>query len=190
MPGFRFLRERVIATGWASPLGHCELRVRLAIRSARLIAAAIVLCAVFQPASVAITINMEYYNEGDPVPHDENPMWDPDGSILKGHFQAAKAIWESLLPGPGTYDLTFEWDDDIGADTLGLTTPGPNPQTLNNLVEINPTKTWFADPTPGTSEEFSSITSSYYSGLSASDRTTYFTSAAPPDNLEVRADRK
>src|SRR3954447_23217519 len=142
MPGFRFLRETVIALGWASHLCHRDLRIFLAMRSARLVAVAIVLCAVFQPASVAITINMEYTNEGDPVPHDENPSWDPDGTILKAHFQAAKTIWESLLPGPGTYELVFEWDDDIGATTLGLTTPGPNLQTLKNLVEINPIQTW------------------------------------------------
>ena len=189
MLGFRFLRETVIMFGWASHLSHRDLRFLLSLRSARLIAAALVLSALFPQASFAITINMAYYNEGDPVPHDENPSWDPDGTILKAHFQTAKSIWESLLPGSGTYDLTFEWDNDIGANTLGLTTPGPNPQTLNNLVEINPTRPWFADPTPATSEEFSSISSSVYSGLSASDRMTYFTSAAPPDNLEVRAVR-
>src|SRR5262249_40126149 len=127
MPGFRFLGGWVIASGWASPLNHCELRNLLGMRSARIIAAATVLCVVFQPAAVAITINMTYFNEGDPVPHDENPSWDPDGTILKAHFQAAKSIWESLLPGPGNYDITFEWDDDISG--LGLTTPGPNPQT-------------------------------------------------------------
>src|SRR4051794_17446766 len=109
MSGFQFLRETAITSGWASSLNHRELRILLAMRSARLIAVAIVLVAVFQPAAVAITINMEYYNEGDPVPHDENPMWDPDGTILKAHFQAAKTIWESLLPGSGSYDLTFEW---------------------------------------------------------------------------------
>jgi len=165
-PGFRFLRETLIALGWATHLSQHDLRILVAVRSSRLPAAAILLCAVFQPAAVAITINMDYFNEGDPVPHDENPSWDPDGTILKAHFQVAKAIWESLLPGSGTYDLDFEWDDDIGATTLGLTTPGPNLQTLNNLVEINPIQTWFADPTPGTSEEFSSISSSFYSGLS------------------------
>lgn len=189
MSGFRFLGETVVALGRACRLSHRDLRILLVMRSARFVAAAIVLCAVFQPAAVAITINMEYYNEGDPVPHDENPSWDPDGTILKAHFQAAKSIWESLLPGSGSYDLTFEWDDDIGSTTLGLTTPGPNPQTLHNLVEINPTQNWFADPTPGTSEEFSSISQKFYSDLSLSDRVTYFTSAAPPDNLEVGASR-
>ena len=41
------------------------------------------------------------------MPHDENPSWDPAGTILKSHFQAAKSIWESLLPGGGSYDFEF-----------------------------------------------------------------------------------
>ena len=81
--------------------------------------------AAMQPRVHAITLNMTYFNEGDPIPHDENPSWDPDGSILKSHFQAAKAIWESLLPGGGSYDFDFEWDDDLDAGELGLTSPGP-----------------------------------------------------------------
>jgi hypothetical protein len=82
------------------------------MHSARLIAAAIVLSAVFQPAAVAITINMEYTDEGDPTPHEENPSWDPDGTILKAHFNAAKSIWESLLPGEAEITFDFHWDDD------------------------------------------------------------------------------
>src|SRR5262249_428310 len=61
----------------------------------------------------AITINMTYSNEGNPVPHDENPSWDPVGICLKAHFAAAKAIWESLLPGSGDISFDFEWDADI-----------------------------------------------------------------------------
>lgn len=187
MPGFRFLRETVVALGWASHLNHHDLGIFLAMRSTSLLAAAIVLCAVFQPAAVAITINMEYYNEGDPVPHDENPMWDPDGTILKAHFQAAKSIWESLLPGSGDVSFTFEWDDDINdpPGTLGRTTPGPNTQTLNDLIEIYPNATWFVDPTPGSDEEFGASTQVLYSGLTAAQRTTYFPYSAPPVGLEV-----
>ena len=79
MPGFQFLRENVIAFGRTSHLSHRDLPNLLAMRSARFLAAAIMLCALFQPAAVAITINMSYFNEGDPVPHDENPLWDPAG---------------------------------------------------------------------------------------------------------------
>lgn len=133
----------------------------------------------------AITINMHYFNDGDPVPHDENPSWDPDGTILKNHFQAAKAIWEYLLPGGGSYDIDFEWDDDISG--LGLTTPGPNLQTLDTLVEINPGRSWFADSTPATNEEFSPTpVQSFYSQLSAADKSTYFPATAPPAALETR----
>src|SRR5215212_3363394 len=103
MAGFRLLRETVIALEWASRLNHRDFRIALGMGSARFIAAAIVLGAVFQSAAVAITINMSYFNEGDPVPHDENTMWDPAGTILKSHFQTAKAIWENLLPGSGSY---------------------------------------------------------------------------------------
>lgn len=142
---------------------------------------------IFIPTVVAraITINMEYYNEGDPVPHDENPMWDPDGTILKAHFQVAKSIWESLLTGPGTYDLTFEWDDDIGDSTLGLTTPGPNFQTLNDLVEINPNRTWFADPTPNDNSEFGVPTQTLYSQITPALQSSHFPDAPPPGALEV-----
>src|SRR5699024_1286930 len=54
MPGFRFLRETVIGLGWASSLSHRDLRILLAMRSASLIAAAILLGAGIQPAAVAI----------------------------------------------------------------------------------------------------------------------------------------
>ena len=120
MPGFRFLRETVIAFGWASPLSHRDLRILLAMRSARLLAAAIVLCAVFQPAAVAITINIEYSTDFD---GDESPAWDANGAILIAHFQAAKQIWEALLPGEGEISFDFQWDDDLGATTFGRYTP-------------------------------------------------------------------
>ncbi|MDZ4818198.1 MAG: hypothetical protein SGJ20_04410, partial [Planctomycetota bacterium] len=105
MPGVRVLRETVIALGWASHLSHRDLRIFLAMRSARLIAAAIVLGAVFQPTAVAITISMEYSTD---FGGNESPTWDPNGAILTAHFQAAKQIWESLLPGPGNYQFDFQ----------------------------------------------------------------------------------
>ncbi len=133
-----------------------------------------------QPPASAITLNMTYFNEGDPIPHDENPSWDPAGTILKAHFQAAKTIWEYLLPGGGSYDFDFEWDDDIGATTLGLTTLGPT-----TYIEINPNQLWFADPTPENNNEFSIPTQRLYSQLSGSDQATYFPGTAPPGPLEV-----
>jgi autotransporter-associated beta strand protein len=124
----------------------------------------------------AITISIEH------TPENENPGWDPDGSILTSHFQAAKAIWESLLPGPGNYQFDFHWDDDISG--LGLTTDlGP----LDVFVEIQPNANWFADPTPGASEEFSTTaTETRYGQLSAADQTTFFPGTAPPYTLETR----
>lgn len=50
---------------------------------------AIVVVVLFPHPADAITINMTYTDEGDPVPHDENPSWDPAGLILKAHFQRA-----------------------------------------------------------------------------------------------------
>ncbi len=69
----------------------------------------------------AIVINIEYTDEGDPVPHDENPEWDPDGRILKRHFQAAKTIWERLLAGRRGIHVRLSlgqrhWREYIGAD--------------------------------------------------------------------------
>ena len=130
MPGFQFLRENVIAFGRTSHLSHRDLRILLAMRSARLIAAAIVLGAVFQPAAVAITINIEYSTD---FGGDESPSWDANGAILIAHFQAAKQIWEALLPGSGDITFDFQWDDDLGATTNGQYTPG-----LDEFIEINP----------------------------------------------------
>jgi autotransporter-associated beta strand protein/T5SS/PEP-CTERM-associated repeat protein len=138
------------------------------------------LLSTLAPNARAITINLTYFNEGDPVPHDENPAWDPDGTYLKAHFQAAKAIWEYLLPGGGEYDLEFEWDNDI--DGLGLFTP------VANFIEISPDANWFVDTTPGTNEEFSitSTSQKFYNQLSPSDQSTYFPATAPPGVLETR----
>src|SRR6186997_1559128 len=88
------------------------------------------------PDAHGITINMEYTDEGSTPPHPENPAWDPAGVILKAHFQAAKSIWESLLPGPGEISFDFHWDDDIGATILGKYTPG-----IDEFIEINPNQT-------------------------------------------------
>src|SRR3990172_1955633 len=147
-------------------------------RAVRFVAlGAILLATVTQPQAHAITLNMTYFNEGDPVPHDENPSGDPAGIILKAHFQAAKTIWESLLPGGGVYDFDFEWDNDIPG--LGLYTP------VGDFIEINPNQNWYADPFPTDNVEFSPGTQTLYSGLSASDQATYFPGTAPPGALEV-----
>nr|MBA3482859.1 hypothetical protein [Pirellulales bacterium] len=134
----------------------------------------------------AITIDMEYTDEGDTEPHPENPTWDPAGVILKAHFQAAKTIWESLLPGGGTYSFDYHWDDDIGENTLGLATDTP----LDTYIEINPNFNWFADPTPGDDKEFSTMNNQkLFGGLSGSEKSTYFPGTAPPDALEVSFSR-
>ena len=121
-------------------------QVGVYLSSSALIAIGVVVAQ--SPHAHAITISMEYTDEGDPVPHDENPVWDPAGVILKAHFQTAKTIWESLLPGPGEISFDFHWDDDIG-DSLGQYTPG-----IDEFIEINPNKLWFADPTPNDNAEF------------------------------------
>jgi fibronectin-binding autotransporter adhesin len=135
------------------------------------------------PRAAAITITMEYTDEGDPLPHDENPSWDPGGVILKQHFVQAKQIWESLLPGPGAYEFDFHWDDDIGADVLGLTTDlGP----LDLFIEINPLHDWFADPTPGNDDEFNVVgEQTLFQNLSQADRDANFPGAPPPVTLET-----
>jgi autotransporter-associated beta strand protein len=130
------------------------------------------------PSAHAITINMTYTDEGDDPPHPENPTWDPAGVILKQHFQAAKTIWESLLPGGGEYSFDFHWDNDISG--LGLYTPG-----ADEFIEINPDFDWFADPDPLDNAEFNAGVQTLYRGLSASEQTTYFPGATPPGALEV-----
>lgn len=132
--------------------------------------------------SCAITITMEYTDEGDPTPHPENPAWDLDGTRLKAHFNRAKQIWEQLLPGPGDYEFDFHWDDDLGTNIFGSTTDEP----LDTYVEINPLQNWYVDPSPLTDDEFSaSAVQTLYGGLSATDKTTYFPGTAPPPALET-----
>ena len=103
--------------------------------------------------------------------------------LLKLHFEAAKVIWENLLPGSGSYDLDFEWDDDI--DPLGLTSPDLfNPGGW--IIEMNSDTNWFADLTPDKNEEFETTpTQTLYGTLSASDQSTYFPGASPPLALET-----
>ncbi len=123
----------------------------------------------------AIVINIEYTDEGDPTPHPENPVWDQDGRILKAHFQAAKTIWERLLPGDEEYTFDFHWDNDIGVNTLGLTTEAG----IDQYMEINPNHNWFADPTPLDNSEFDfSGQQLIYNQLSAGDKAAYFTGTA------------
>ena len=107
--------------------------------------------------------------------------------ILKAHFQRAKQIWESLLPGPGEYSFDFHWDNDI--DGLGLYTPG-----IDTYIEINPnrpipmaTGNWFADPTPEDDAEFNVPANgqTLFSGLTPSNQSTYFPGTPPPGALEV-----
>jgi autotransporter-associated beta strand protein len=129
----------------------------------------------------AITINITYFNEGDPVPHDENPSWDPDGTILKAHFQAAKAIWEYLLPGGGSYDIEFEWDDDI--DPLGLTTPDFTDPT-SFVIEMNTDFNWYADADFATNSDFT-FTQTLHTQLLEPGRTDWFPGTTPPTTLEV-----
>ncbi len=151
----------------------------VSFHTAWFVARAVLLLAVWtQPPAHAITINMTYTDEGSTPPHPENPTWDPAGVILKAHFQAAKTIWESLLPGGGTYSFDFHWDNDI--DGLGQYTPG-----ADEFIEINPDFDWFADFTPGDNIEFAAPTQRLYSGLSTSDQSFYFPGSAPPGALEV-----
>jgi autotransporter-associated beta strand protein len=146
-----------------------------------LLAAWLVVGAAMQPHADAITITMEYTDEGDPVPHDENPSWDADGMILKRHFDAAKAIWEALLPGPGNYEFDFHWDDDISG--LGLTT---DLGAFDVFVEINPTANWYIDPTPMDNKEFTVATAqTLYGELTGLQQSNYFPGTPPPNALEV-----
>jgi autotransporter-associated beta strand protein len=139
-----------------------------------------------QPLAHAITINMEYTDEGDPVPHDENPAWDPDGTILKAHFNAAKAIWESLLPGEGEYTFDFHWDDDIDDPDTPEITLGLTSENFGDLfVELNSLADWFTDPTPNQNEEFAPGTQTLFSNLSPVNQSLFFPGTAPPGALEV-----
>jgi hypothetical protein len=132
----------------------------------------------------AITITMEYTDEGDPVPHDENPSWDPAGLILKQHFNRAKQIWEQLLPGPADFEFDFHWDNDIPG--LGLAT---NVGFIDTYIEINPNYAWFADATLDKDEEFNPIgIQKLYSDLTPTEQNDYF-GGSPPGALETHFQR-
>lgn len=163
----RFRRRRVRALGAIWPAAAVLMAVGLAPSP---------------EVARAVTLEMEYSDEGAPLPHPENPAWDPDGRILKAHFEAAKKIWETLLPGPKVYTFDFQWDNDI--DGLGLATDS----ALDTFIEINPNYSWFADPTPGDDAEFrvpEGITQTLFSDLPASVKADFFAGTQPPGALEV-----
>lgn len=148
---------------------------------------AAVLVAYLPPAN-AITITMEYSDEGSPTPHPENPSWDPAGTILKAHFERAKQIWQQLLPGPGDFEFDFQWDDDIDdPDTPGITLGLATQVGVDTFIEINPLAPWYADSFPANDDEFNPVGTQYLvGGLTAAQKSQYFPLApAPPDSLET-----
>ncbi len=143
------------------------------------LAAAMLSLAPLKQVAHAISISIEYSTD---FGGDESPAWDSNGAILISHFQAAKQIWEALLPGPGSFQFDFQWDNDIGSETLGLTT---DLGALDVFIEINPNWNWYADPTPGDDAEFDlSNGQTLYGQLSLANR-SYFPGTTPPDSLEV-----
>lgn len=130
----------------------------------------------------AITINIEYSTD---FGGDESPTWDPNGAILKAHFQAAKQIWEALLPGPGSYEFDFQYDNDIDNDdpnTLALTTDN----AIDTFIEVNPDVDWFCDPTPGDDAEFDvTIGQTLFRDLPSPLQSSVFPGNPPPGALEV-----
>jgi len=134
-----------------------------------------------QPAS-GINISTEYSTD---FGGDESPSWDPNGKILKKHFKAAVKIWERLLPGPGPfpgfYEFDFQWDDDLGATGLGLTTD----TGIDLFIEINPLQPWWIDTTPNDSMEFMPGVQTLFQDLSGSNQSTIFPGTTPPGPLEV-----
>ena len=56
---------------------------------------------ILGPLGHSITINVEYTDEGDPIPHDENPSWDPSGLILKKTLRRGESHLGSASSGTG-----------------------------------------------------------------------------------------
>lgn len=139
---------------------------------------ALLIATAMHPRAHAITINIEYTTD---TGGEENPNWDENGAILIAHFQAAKAIWEALLPGGGEYTFDFQWDDDLDPGELARTTEN----AADLFIEFTPGINWYADPTPYDNAEFNLATQRLYSQLSAADQTFYFPGTAPPGGLEV-----
>ena len=165
----------------------------------------LITAALAHPAA-AITINGIYTAEGDDPPHDENPWWDPEGTILKAHFEAAADIWEELLyQGATVYTIDFEWDDNISG--LGLWSQSE--PTDNNLIEIHPypglcseppdpapDRGWYLDSAPWDHDEFNFTNpvdpdptrrgQTLYRNLTPQQQADWFPGSAPiPDVLEV-----
>jgi T5SS/PEP-CTERM-associated repeat protein len=140
----------------------------------------LVLSAVAPGPAAAIDIEFEYTTD---FGGDESPAWDSSGAILTSHFNAAVAIWERLLPGPGSYEFDFQWDDDIDDPddddlTLGLTT---DRDPIDLFIEINPNVPWYIDSTPDDNHEFELKQTLF----SQPDHSPYFLNATPPSALEV-----
>jgi hypothetical protein len=143
-------------------------------------------CFVGAQSAKGITIFLDNTNDDE----QEWPAWDPGGNILEAHFNAARDIWESVLPSgvnpPATYSIEFHWDDDISG--LALTTDfGP---CCDILIEINPNPNpninWFVDPTPSDNVEFNfTAGQTLYRDLTSSQQSDWFPGTAPPGTLEV-----
>ena len=155
----------------------CKWQRQQCVIASIVVLATLLFTAATQRQASAISISIVYSTD---FGGDESPSWDPNGTILKRHFNAAVAIWEALLPGPGSYEFDFQWDNDISG--LGLTTDAG---FIDVFIEINPTFNWYADPTPGDNVEFTPGFQTLYSDLSGTTPSTIFPGTAPPGTLEV-----
>ena len=116
----------------------------------------VALIVVSAPRASALTINL--INGGG-----AEPATVQGGGNLTDIFTAAAALWEAAILDAFVITLTYQWGA-LGAPTIGLhslTTQGgaPNRETAGLLTFDNDgSTTWFLDPTPMDSSEYSTFT--------------------------------
>ena len=164
----------------------------------RTLAALLLLTTLIQPPTAAIDIIIQLDDDG------QNPDFDTDGTRLQDVFFAAEAIWEQLLPDPGTYPIDVWWGN---LDDGRLAEWQPTGTTADNNIVVDPTPRtaaggnlfFYVDPTPLDHSEFDFLTTTpatpagtgnaqgmtVYADLDEPTKNTWFDVAAPPDNLEI-----
>lgn len=123
----------------------------------RALAVVVLAISVATPRAAAIDIVIQLDDDG------QNPGFDPNGTRLEALFFEAEAIWEALLPDPGTYEIDVWWgnlDDGTlavhentgtGADNNIIVDPTPRREDATDLG-------FFIDATPWHHGEFDFIT--------------------------------
>ncbi len=149
-------------------------------------------------AGQAVTFDLDY----DRYPY-EAPSWDPHGSTLTDHFEAAAALWSDIIKDSHEIRVQYQWEelDDAAASTIWHISEkhyfdtngnGINDSSVERIVNctirVDPTISWWVDPTPWDHSEFNDPISTIYRDHTDTNPAEPAYAGFPPDLLEVSCD--